>query len=58
MNVAEGASALVVAVTVYVPPDAPEATVNPPVNVPLDIEQDAELRSPDGEDERVHVAPL
>jgi hypothetical protein len=53
---ADSVATFVVAVTVYVP-DAPEATVKPPLNAPAEMEHDDELKRPDGDDDREHVVP-
>jgi hypothetical protein len=53
---ADSVATLVVAVTVYVP-DAPDATVKPPLNTPAVMEHDDVVKRPDGEDDREHVVP-
>jgi hypothetical protein len=50
--------AFVLIVTVYPPRGAAEATMKPPLNVPLKIEHEYETNRPDGEDESVvHAVP-
>jgi hypothetical protein len=48
--VADSDGTFVVAVTVYVP-DAPDATVKPPLNEPAEIEHDDEVKRPGDDSE-------